>query len=275
MKLDTLIFLHVPKTAGSTFSSVLIRQYPSQLRFYGPYDKIVESMDKLSSMPEEMRRRLKLVYIVHAGFGIHHCLTQRSSYVSFLRDPWKRTFSDYLHASRNRDHSFYLQAQQGKSFDDFLQHRVRMQGLTNPMTRLISGINPYQPFRPLSQDALVVACTNIDKYFGVVGLQERYDESLMLMKQYYGWGNIFYQRRNVGQNTKQNEIYCSPEMREIFQEENSYDFQLYEFARNKLEKSIQNQGTGFKEKVKKFQSYNSQLEAILNSLRTLKQRLVM
>lgn len=182
MSSDTLIFVHIPKTAGTTFSSVLFRQYPSRSRFWGPSNKIQESLKQLSLLHQAVREQLKLIYIVHAGFGIHSTLTQSFSYVSFLRDPWERTISDYFHACRNQDHSFYLLAQQGKTFEDFVWYRISKQGLTNPMTRLISGINPYPALNPLPTEALQIACANVENYFGVVGLQERYDESLLLMK---------------------------------------------------------------------------------------------
>ena len=266
---STLIFLHIPKTAGTTFSTVLFRQYAPQACFYRTGNKISDSLDELAGLPENARQSLELIYILHAGFGIHHLLPTPSSYVSFLREPWSRLISDYFHACRNSDHSFYAHAQAGATIDDFVFHRLKKQGLTNPMTRFISGINPYQPFHSLPVNALDVAIDNIERHFGFLGLTEQYDESLLLIKQHYKWGNIQYLRKNVG---KKNVLHTSfhPATLASFQEGNAMDYSLYAYAKQKLEQSLQQQGPGFWKELKRVRDFNLMNEIVYNFIHTVK-----
>ena len=60
------------------------------------------------------------------------------------------------------------------------------------------GLKDLPPLAPLPSDALALAKRHLDEDFAVVGATERFDESLVLMGQCFGWRkSLHYMRRNV------------------------------------------------------------------------------
>lgn len=131
--------------------------------------------------------------------------------------------------------------------------------LSNGQVRLISGIESVDSIigdAPVSADIFKLAKDNLKKYFAVVGLSEKFDESLILVKKILGWENIFYTKRNVAS------ICCSPhevydkETIEMIENINMYDVELYKYGKKIFESLIREQGTSFEKEVKRFQVLN-------------------
>jgi hypothetical protein len=83
-----LIFLHIPKTAGTTLNRIIEWQYnPLSIFTIDPYG-IRATAERLHELPEERRRRLRMVR--------GHCYMARTNspkaqpYNTMLRDPVKR-----------------------------------------------------------------------------------------------------------------------------------------------------------------------------------------
>lgn len=266
---ETLIFLHVPKTGGSTLREILARQYHPEATFRAGPHEVQAATAELSRLSAERKAALRLVMVQHAPFGLHTLLAGQCIYVTLLRKPWDRMVSDYYHAGRGRDHSFYKRFQNGASLADFVRYRAYEQGLTNPMTRLVSGLGAFPPFEPLPEDALEVAKHNILEYFSVAGILERFDESLLLMKRRHGWDNVFYRRRNVGRN-KPREVVADQNVVQEFRELNSLDYELYSFAKQRLERQVQEAGEPFQRALRWFQFWNRWYQTALGLLREVK-----
>ena len=94
---ETLIFLHIPKTAGSTMHAVLWRLYGRKHVFMATVrGRHVELMDDLAERLHEPPP-LKAV-ISHVGFGFHERLEAARPYrhYTFLRNPVDRVISHYF-----------------------------------------------------------------------------------------------------------------------------------------------------------------------------------
>jgi hypothetical protein len=104
------IFLHVPRTAGTTFVHHLeknfkekerIRLYPDTLKFkrskvfynYNDYWKIVENY--LSGFSRNQKEKIKVIYGHHLPYGVHKFFNKPARYITFIRDPIKRSVSLY------------------------------------------------------------------------------------------------------------------------------------------------------------------------------------
>ncbi|MCB0028122.1 MAG: hypothetical protein KDE28_09465, partial [Anaerolineales bacterium] len=88
-------------------------------------------------------------------------------------------------------------------------------------------------------------------YFAVVGLQEQFDSSLLLMQKAFGWRRIEYRKRNVTQNRPAQET-LSAETLAAIREANLLDLQLYEYARQLFRRQLRQQGALFRARVRLF-----------------------
>jgi ribosomal protein L22 len=83
-KNKTVIFLHIPKTAGTTLHSIIERQYPSSVVHTIDGRRVHQSIAQLKDMSEEKRSKIKCLK-GHIPFGLHEYLPGSSAYITFKR----------------------------------------------------------------------------------------------------------------------------------------------------------------------------------------------
>lgn len=254
---QTLIFLHIPKAAGTTMLPILVRQYEkkSVLPVYGE-NKIrgIEAIEKIRDFPAEQRMRIR-VLVGHMKFGLHEYLKPPATYITFLRRPIERIVSQYNYVRRNPDH-YLFEKFMAKDMDigEFVASGISDE-TDNGQTRLISGAGDSIPFGECSPDLLQIAKKNISEHFAFVGLSERFDESLLIMKDMFGWKNPYYKSRNVAKSPVSKES-LSKEIQEIITKYNELDLQLYDFAEKRFVEIVAGQPPSFAEKLHRFQKLN-------------------
>lgn len=87
---NILYFLHIPKTAGTTFTFILDSYYNlSEIYPERVYSKLLQTSPTTY-------QNLKLIR-GHFGFGIYRFLPKKPLYLTFFRDPIERTLSFYDH----------------------------------------------------------------------------------------------------------------------------------------------------------------------------------
>lgn len=225
----TLIFLHIPKTAGTTLSRVIERQYPRRHTFTimptpGPY-----------------------------------------TYVTFMRDPLKRVLSHYAHARRDPRHNLYPYMSRMTLKEALKQKIYVAQAFDNFQTRLISGAWHTVPFGELDESVLQTAKENLQRTFSVVGLVERFDESLLLLQQQFGWRAVYYTRHNTATHRRRAAYTAADqETLELVHRYNRLDRQLYQFAADLYARQIKDAGPRFHQRLKRFQQINQFVSPVLN-----------
>jgi hypothetical protein len=94
-----MLFMHIPKTAGTSLRLALEAAYPERERMYlyppADLEGAIAPRD-FRSLPEEERHRPSLI-VGHFGFGIHDYARQPARYLTMLRDPLDRVVSLYYH----------------------------------------------------------------------------------------------------------------------------------------------------------------------------------
>jgi hypothetical protein len=223
-----LIFLHIPKTAGTTLNRIIEWQYnPLSIFTIDPY-RIRATAERLKQLPEARRRRLRMVR-GHLYYGIHEFLPQGATYITMLREPVARFLSSYYFLQRRPLHPMHRKVKSEKiGIEDFIRLTPHRQNL---QCSLIAGIKSNGKF---DDRALEIAKDNLVKSFSVVGISERFEESLMLIAKTFDWQIPYYENRKVAKTRPKVE---SSEI-EMIKEHNRLDLDLYEFGKSLLEASL-------------------------------------
>ena len=230
-----IVVLHIPKTAGTTLSSIIESMYVENdiCKIYEKDKNWCMSFDEFQSLTLKEKSCFKVI-IGHVNFGIHSYFQSPIKYITILRKPAERIASLYSHILRDKNHSFHeLVKANCRSVGEFAVSDITKQ-LDNHQVRMISGLNP--PIGGVDENALKLAINNIDKYFEMVGLTERFPETMSLLKAALGWMEGNYKSQNVSPRKKQ--PLSDLETKRIL-EINKYDDQLYKYAESLFDKKIE------------------------------------
>lgn len=254
---DALIFLHIPKTAGMTLRALLASRYPARHTFVIGND-INADIERFVTMDDDSRARIRLL-MGHMSFGLHRFLPTGARYVTMLRDPVERVLSEYRFLKRNTLHPFHSRVA-SMSIHDYLESGFTGQS-SNGQTRLLSG--SHEPGRPgiagrepLDEHHLARALGALDRHFLVAGIQERFDESLLLVSRALGWRLWpFFVSRNVTTRSREAadvRIDDGEEVRAAIAERNQLDIGLYGEVSRRLDHTIREAGVGFSKAAGRF-----------------------
>ncbi|WP_009634488.1 sulfotransferase family 2 domain-containing protein [Synechocystis sp. PCC 7509] len=256
-----LIFLHLPKTAGSTLNNIISRQYNSKniYNLYGNADQILELTENFKHLSEKQHQNIKVIK-GHICYGFHELLVRPATYVTLLREPVDRAISLYYYIRRHPAHRHYeLITSKNMSLDDYIYSGVATQ-LDNGQTRMIAGVDANKvEFGKCSVAMLEKAKKNINTHFSFVGTTSKFDESLMLLKNYFSWSLPLYQKQNVTKNRPETSDILNSTLN-VIKDLNKLDIELYKYAETKIEQQIEQQDFLAKE-LKAFNFVNNVIYA--------------
>jgi hypothetical protein len=224
-----LVFLHIPKAAGSTLQESILSHYPGGVfyRFTGDTQQWKDFPD----LPERERAAIDVV-VGHVHFGVHEYLPEPATYLTMLRDPVDRVVSHYYYVLSNPTHYLHRKiADRGYTLQQFAITRVSHE-LDNDQVRWLTDKHHFDiPTGRVGRALLDEAKWNLEHGIAVVGLMERFEESVRCFEAALGWPPArIRERRNVNpERPPLSEI--DPAALEAIREVNRYDVELYEFAR--------------------------------------------
>jgi hypothetical protein len=100
------------------------------------------------------------------------------------------------------------------------------------------------------------AQTNLATHFAVAGVTERFDESVMLMKQTFGWRDPLYVPNLVNERRpRKNEI--SAAALDAIRTRNDLDLQLYAHVVSRLETAVEQGGERLRRELELFRKRNA------------------
>lgn len=253
---QVVIFLHIPKTAGTTLRYIIQYQYkPSAIyELYGPSATHSERLEEFKRLSDARKAEIKIVN-AHLGFGLHEFLPQPCTYITFLRNPVDRVVSMYYYFQRTGNN--YVQ---NLTLKEFIQ---TYGGARDNMTKYLSGeklkIQLNDPNNEIdyqcSSESLETAKSNLKKHFKIIGIAERFDESLILLKNKLGWKVPLYDKNNVSKNRPSTKE-VSKDTLNLIEKFNEFDIQLYEYAKEIFEELIVQQGSSFETEIQEFKEAN-------------------
>jgi Galactose-3-O-sulfotransferase len=249
----TLIFIHIAKAGGSTLNKIARRQY-RRGEFFSVYNW-ERQQELLRTMPSREVRSIRILF-GHMEFGWHSLLPQKTVYSTMLREPVSRVISDYYYINQVKSNTLHAVVHgSGMSVEEYLRKRLNLDA-ANGQTFQLAGAWAARKDARLNDDHLLkVAKRNLDNYFRVFGIQERFDESLLAMKRFFGWGRVYYFKVNV--THLKGEVQTMPDraLRAI-REYNELDIELYDYARRRFDDDIRRYGASFRRELSAFRLAN-------------------
>jgi Galactose-3-O-sulfotransferase len=256
-----LIFLHIPKAAGSTLRPVIARNYAKNS--ICRLEVLPRDLDAFLKLPVHTRNEIR-VLLGHLQFGVHEHVSVPVDYVTILREPVERIISMYYWIKGNHEHVLNDLVKR-MSLSDFASSGFEI--TTNHQSKLISGLLGNS-----TDEALSVAKTNLQSHITAFGLNERFDESLTLFKSVLGWKQVWYVSRNVTKNRPHRSGIPDSTL-EVIKKHNALDIELYEFAKNRFDEIISKRGQSFQEEVRQFRRWNRVYGTIMKGKRRMQRAL--
>lgn len=225
-----LIFLHIPKTGGTTLSAVISRHYTGAQTYAIKGADIPGGVARLKALPREQATAIRLLK-GHQSFGLHEYLAPGARYVAMIRHPVGRIASHYNYIQNSPSHAMHAPLRQsGYTLAQYAGSRMFPE-LNNGQTRLLAGV---WDDRELGEADLERAIANIEQHFAWVGLMERFDESLIQLGLNLGWLNLRYQKRNVSERASTRLIDAAASAAILA--ENQFDLRLYEYVQARFDR---------------------------------------
>lgn len=223
-----LIFLHVPKTAGTTLNRIIEWQYNPAAIFTVDPHRFRATVARFKTFSEARRRGYQVVR-GHLFYGVHEYLPQEATYITMLREPVSRLLSSYYFILRRPLHPLHAKLKrQGLPVQELIRLTPQRQNL---QCRSIAGVGDVGA---CDESTLEIAKQNLQRSFSVVGLSERFEDSLLLMMAEFGWKVPFYANRKVAKARAKPDERVS----EFIREHNRFDLALYDFGRTLFESSL-------------------------------------
>ncbi|HUE88297.1 MAG TPA: hypothetical protein VMO26_19655 [Vicinamibacterales bacterium] len=227
---SVLLFLHIPKAAGTALVRVLDSLFDpaERLHLYGRRNDSLDALD-LPSLPLSRRRHLRFV-AGHFLYGIHEWLPAPCQYITVLRDPVERIRSLYDHFLNYPEpgegdwHNWIVK--EGADLHRFVAEQPTAQ-TDNYMVRLLAGKSP--PIGACSREMLDLAKYHLDD-FALVMFQDALRPGLAQLSALLDRDVPVLPRLNVASLRTHG---VPQQTREMIKERNSLDVELYAYAQAK------------------------------------------
>lgn len=272
--MNTIIFHHIPKTAGTSFHSVIDENFKEGVyTISGNQIEHELSIQKFIELSVAEKSKIKLLK-GHNVFGLHEYFTNKCDYITFVRKPAEKHISGYYYMLKAKAilPERVEFAKKPPSLEDYIKDGDIYYG-NNPLVKAF--LNIRDP-KVLVDEILFKKATKIltDKYT-FIGLTEAFDESLVLLDSLYKMNIKGYVKRNVGTNYDRDKL--DPNLIDLFNKHNPFDVKFYEFAEKLFWNKISSLGIGFesdlvtfKERNKRFNIKNKAKIKIKKALKRIK-----
>lgn len=213
-----VIFLHIPKSAGSSLSQVVRANYRSEE--LQDHESLADLAQPLTDLSDSQKAGLKAV-IGHYYYGIHEGFPGREiAHVTMLRDPVERVLSSYYFLRTYPGYEPVAEMTIKQFVDAYPEGR-------NLQTLMLSGLvdkDDLDRFVPNLKRAI----ENLNG-FRAVGLTERFEQSVALIGHVLDWSTIEYPRVNVTANKPETSHLSADDVAYV-REANGLDIALYQRA---------------------------------------------
>ncbi len=212
------IFVDIPVTGGNVLHAIINKNYNILNWNLGiPWSP---------GLPEKEKSKMEVIR-GHHSFGAHKYLPQKKyTYMTILRDPIERVISTFYHVRKTKEcteHDLFNQL----TLYEYVTRKDLDYFTSNLQTRYLSENYECN---------LEVAKNNLKNYFSIVGIMERFKDTLYIIEKELCW-QTHYEDIDITQNRPDMKK-VPKEIIQIIKEKNQKDIELYQFANNLLDEKI-------------------------------------
>ncbi len=220
----TLLFMHIPKTAGTALRETMLNNYrQSEVAYLYP-DPPGFPVRDLRDLPLEQRARFRFV-VGHFQYGIHDQVPNESCYFAVVRDPLARVCSHY-HYLVHHQHPLVLSQGRIRTLREVIEGRFTA-NLDNLMVRCFAGVDERDfPPGSINTEVYELALRHAEEAFIYIGHQQNLREAYSFLQDKFRWPwSMPPEVLNRGSYATDQPIADSDA--ELIRESNSWDCQLY------------------------------------------------
>ncbi|WP_179187153.1 sulfotransferase family 2 domain-containing protein [Sphingomonas sp. TZW2008] len=226
---ELCVFIHIPKTAGSSLSAELARLRPPYHNIHRRY--FDGETVTFTSMEEEIATFVAEPELADARSCSGHFTWEQAApiraarpdarFFTFLRDPVQRVISDYRY-SRTPTHPTYRETiARFPTIETYVEARETQ----DKMARFLL------PDDVRTRDAIAAF---LNQNYAFVGLLEMYPLSFNILSRLLGDNLLPSEHRRKTENTQDNEVADTPALRSYILDHNQRDRDLYDIAHQRL-----------------------------------------
>ncbi|MFC1680729.1 hypothetical protein ACFL1S_02905 [Pseudomonadota bacterium] len=252
------LFLHIPKTGGSTFNNCIFNQcktndvyglendYLNAGIYYYPVGFFKnDSIEDLP--PSDFLRALRLSdlgsVVGHFSYGVHRFIERPWTYITLLRELVDRIVSLYHHIDDDVSLFEFVENPKWKEVD-------------NDMVRRISGTNPE--IGACSTAMLTRAKENLKRHFTVIGLTECFDETLVLTKRKLCWKEVPRYLPTIVNFSRPREEIVPRRTELAILERNKLDAELYRYGVSLFRNQLKEEQDDFNRELEAYKERNEE-----------------
>ena len=214
-------------------------------------------------LSNKQKKKIRLIK-GHHPFGLHEHAPVPYTYVTILRDPVRRMAS--MHRMMKKEWPGYNVAEM--SLPEFV-HYEHTASRPNAQTVQVAGVSDAEA-ADAPEATLDRAKAHIDDHFTVAGVTERFDETLVMMKERLDWPRMpYYVTSRVGkkatasgQSPARRES-LPDDVRDLIASENDLDVQPYAYVQARFDKEVKEEGESFQNTVQAFQESNRRIAPLI------------
>ncbi len=258
---ETVVFFHINKTAGLTVRQILENQYPPEQRFH-VHDaaKNGPTLQDYLDLPDEEKAKFRCL-LGHMPYQIKQHQPTPVVYFAFFREPLKRMISHYYWCISRENGIGKRIVNEQISLADFLLSKDITVQADNFQVRIlandemVTNNERIDMTQPCDQAMLEKAVDRLERQFRIVCLQERFDESVLLLRHAFGWRTPYYKSKNVVKK-KPARIQLPSDVEAAVKERNRFDYALYEYVTDRFERQVTQMGPDFERELHAFRLMN-------------------